>query len=129
MAFCTCDAKNCNNQASLELIVDKDKGPMRLLQFIDGTMASMKSEINKVVPNLLHLDGKLDMTTMGLWMDVASSEVEKKVVSIMAVDGMSKRTNKDELLGIILDYINLMKSARTGILRPLINDGSLKKRI
>jgi hypothetical protein len=111
--ICTCDEKECNNKSALELIVDKDKGPMRLLQFIDGTMASMKTEINKAVPDLLDANGKLNMATVGLWLDVASAEVEKKVVSIMAVAGMSSRTNKAELLGIIQDYIKLMKAERT----------------
>ena len=53
VAICTCDTPLCNNQAALEFIVDGDVGPMRLLQFIDGSLRDFRSAINNVLVGIL----------------------------------------------------------------------------
>jgi hypothetical protein len=96
-AICTCDTEECNNQASLSFIVDPEVGPMRLLQFIDGSLFDVKDEVNSIVEGLLQADGKVDPTNVA-----AVREVD--VDAIMLLDGMSERTSKAELWGIILDF-------------------------
>eukprot|EP00930_Biecheleria_cincta_P012991 TRINITY_DN11807_c0_g1_i1.p3 TRINITY_DN11807_c0_g1~~TRINITY_DN11807_c0_g1_i1.p3 ORF type:complete len:206 (-),score=46.16 TRINITY_DN11807_c0_g1_i1:410-1027(-) len=51
-AVCTCDSKECNNLTALDFIVDADKGPMRLLQFIDRSLRNLTPAMNSIVSGL-----------------------------------------------------------------------------
>ena len=57
----------CNNQKALQLVVigGVDVGPMRLLQFLDGSLLDVKDVANGVVDGLLDpaIDGTSDRTT------------------------------------------------------------------
>jgi len=99
-AICTCDTEECNNQASLSFIVDPEVGPMRLLQFLDGSLANIKDEVNAVVPGLLQSDGKIDAANV-------DGVTEADIDAIMKLAGMAKRTNKAELWGIVQDFQKL----------------------
>lgn len=102
-AVCSCDKKECNDLEALKFIVDKDLGPMRLIQFIDGSLAQDAALINAIVPGLMSTDGKFKPAKAA---DVTAAHVDE----ILKIDGMSTRTTKDELLAVITDYQDLMKA-------------------
>lgn len=101
-AVCTCDAKECNGKSALNLIVDKATGPMRLLQFIDGSLVSDIAAVNAIVPDILDAQGNINPAKVN---DVT----EAKVDQIMAVAGMSDKTNKAELWGLVQDYQKILQ--------------------
>jgi len=103
-AICTCDTAGCNNQAALDLILDPATGPMRLLQFIDGSLSNLASAINAVVPGALNADGRVNTANAG---SITEADVDK----IMKVAGMSDKTSKAELWGIIQDFTSITASA------------------
>jgi len=88
-AICTCNTAECNDQEALQYISDSDVGPMRLLQFIDGSLLGMRSAINAVVDGLITADGKLNI-------DMVGAVTEADIDSLMQVSGMSDLTNKEE---------------------------------
>ena len=45
-AICTCDTAGCNNQAALGFVVDRAKGPMRLLQFIEEEIVPIPKAVS-----------------------------------------------------------------------------------
>jgi hypothetical protein len=94
---CTCDKEECNNKTALELIVDGDKGPMRLLQFIDGSLSNLTDEVNSIVTGLLDAEGKINRANVG-------NVTEANVEAIMKLDGLSMKTSKAELWGIVQDF-------------------------
>lgn len=96
-AICTCDTPLCNNEAALHLIVDRDVGPMRLLQFIDGSLILLAPAINKIVPGLMDDNGVFVALT-------ANSVTQADVTEILEVDGVASLTTSDELWGIVQDY-------------------------
>ena len=73
---------------------------MRLLQFLDGSLANIKDEVNAVVPGLLQSDGKIDAANV-------DGVTEADIDAIMKLAGMTKRTNKAELWGIVQDFQKL----------------------
>jgi len=102
-SVCTCDKAECNGNAALGLIVDGDTGPMRLLQFIDGSLVDIKDEVNGRVADLMSADGKINLANVG-------KVTEADVIELMKLEGISKRTNKDELWNITQDYQKLLKA-------------------
>merc|ERR1739848_956570 len=60
VAVCTCDEKECKNKKALNLVVDADKGPMRLLQFLDGSLLSQKDAISAIVEGILDEKGRIN---------------------------------------------------------------------
>jgi len=103
-AICTCDSHGCNNQTALEFLVDMDVGPMRLLQFIDGSMAGLKDGINAVVPGAVDANGMVNPES-------AATITEAHVEAIMQVPGVSDKTSKAELWGLIQDFARARASA------------------
>jgi len=103
VAICTCDTAACNNQAALELIVDPDVGPMRLLQFLDGSLADLKDAINSVVSDLMDADGKINP-------DAVAQVTQANVDAIMLLEGVAAKTNTEELWGLVQDYQVLLES-------------------
>lgn len=100
LAICTCQEAGCNGQAALEFIVNPELGPMRLLQFLDGSLTSLADEINAVVPGLFDASGRINSAAVG---DFTEADVD----TIMQIDGVADKTNKDELWGIVQDYARL----------------------
>jgi hypothetical protein len=99
--ICTCDTAGCNGQTALEMIVDQDTGPMRLLQFLDGSLADFADTINAIVGFvLMDADGMFDPT-------VVSGVTEVHVTQMMDIEGLAAKTNQEELQGIINDYTKL----------------------
>jgi hypothetical protein len=101
--ICTCDTQECNDQKALDLIVDPDMGPMRLLQFIDGSLSDKKNDINAVLPDLMTADGKLNTNKVG---EVTEAHVDE----IMMIEGMTDKTTKMELWNVTQDYQKLVQS-------------------
>jgi len=102
-AVCVCEQAECNGNAALDLIVDGETGPMRLLQFIDGSLGDMKDAVNNIVPGLMDASGRLSAANVG-------NVTEAMIVELMKVDGMASKTNKDELWNITQDYQKLVKA-------------------
>merc|ERR1719491_1680 len=102
-ALCTCASAECNDQSALESLVNRQTGPMRLLRFLDGTLADQKDAINEVVPDLLDAQGKLNHARVN---DVTEAHIDE----IMTKDGISDLTNKEELWGVCQDYQRLLKA-------------------
>ena len=70
----------CNNQKLLQLVVTGgvDVGPMRLLQFLDGSLLDVKDAANGVVDGLCDpaIDGMSDRTTADeVWDRVQNIEI------------------------------------------------------
>lgn len=107
-AICTCDEAECNDQEALEFITDRELGPLRLLQFIDGSLLGMKDTINAVVAGLITADGKIDT-------DKVSAITEADVDALMKVPAISDLTNKKELLALAEDYKALLVSMGDGV--------------
>jgi hypothetical protein len=102
-AVCTCDKKECNGKEVLKVLVDKETGPMRLLQFLDGSLSQHKEAVNGVLPGLLDKDGKINPNEV-------SKVTEAHVDEIMKLPGMSDLTNKEELWGIVQDFKKMLKA-------------------
>jgi hypothetical protein len=102
-AVCTCDSEGCNNQSALDFIVDGNKGPMRLMQFIDGSLSAQKDAVNGIVSDLLDAEGKMNPAQV-------SVVTEGDVDAIMKLEGVSGKTNKEELWGVVQDYQRLLKA-------------------
>jgi hypothetical protein len=100
VAICTCDTVACNDEAALKFLVDLDAGPMRMMNFIDGSLSDRKEDINAVVPGLRDADGKLVAA-------VADTVTESDVDTLIAIEGVAAKTNKEELWGIVQDYQDL----------------------
>merc|ERR1719469_1159741 len=98
-----CEKASCNGYEALGLIVDPDTGPMRMLQFIDGSLKSDVAAVNAVVPDILKDDGTINTRQV---MKVTKANVDE----IMKVEGMSAKTNTEELWGIVQDYQALLQS-------------------
>ena len=117
-AICTCDTALCNNLAALSFIVDRKAGPMRLLQFLDGSLASSKDAINAVVPGL--------MDATGIFVASKAGGVTKvNVDDILKIASVAAKTNTDELWGLVQDFVKLNKEiaeakspATTGVTTP-----------
>lgn len=97
VAACTCDSAECNDADAIGALVDAANGPMRLFQFLDGSLGSLKDEINAAVPGILGSDGSINMDKVS---DVTPGDIAK----IMAVSGVSDLTNAEELQGLINDF-------------------------
>lgn len=100
-AVCTCDGADCNSEDLLKFIVNPEEGPMRLLQFLDGTLADKATAVNGIVPDLLDAGGRVNPSTV-------NSVSEANVDEIMGIDGIAEMTNKKELWGIIQDFQGLL---------------------
>ena len=99
-AVCTCEHPECNNQTALEFIVNPEKGPMRLLQFLDGSLSGLKDAINLVAPGLLDNEGRINGTAVA---DLTLEDVRE----IMKIDGVAQMTSEEELWGISQDFQRL----------------------
>lgn len=102
-AVCTCDSIACNDVDALKFITDPDTGPMRLLQFLDGSLSSLADAINAEVPGLIGDDGKIDVANIG---NVKEADID----AIMAVAGVSDLTSKAELWALVQDYAALQST-------------------
>jgi hypothetical protein len=99
-AICTCDTALCNGQESLQFVVDPAAGPMRLLQFIDGSLIALKDAINEVVPGIMDAEGRMNPANV-------AQVTEANVDEIMAIAEVAALTTKEELWGIVKDYQQL----------------------
>jgi len=97
MAVCACDSAECNNLDAVNFLVDLDVGPMRLLQFIDGSLASFSAGVNAIVDGLMSEDGFFEP-------DTVSEVTADNVKSIMLLEGMDALTNFKELWGVVQDF-------------------------
>merc|ERR1711871_723908 len=59
-ALCTCQKDSCNGKDALSMVVDSDEGPMRLLQFLDGSLSEVRDAINAVAPGILDSNGNIN---------------------------------------------------------------------
>jgi len=97
LAICTCDTPECNNEDALGLVVDPNTGPMRLLQFIDGSLIDAKDAVNSVVDGLLDADGKINTAKVA---GVTLANLE----AVMAIDALADLTTLAELCTIVRDF-------------------------
>jgi hypothetical protein len=114
LALCVCDTPGCNGQDALEFLVDMDIGPMRLLQFLDGSLAEFSDSVNEVMPDLVGPDGKFNKDKI--------PQITKDIVEeiLNSADGLSEKTNVDELYGIILDYQALVSPTTAPTSNPTV---------
>jgi hypothetical protein len=110
VAICTCDTPECNNRDALDFVVDPDMGPMRLLQFIDGSLIDSKDAVNSVVDDLLDADGKINTAKVA---GVTLANLE----AVMAIDAMADLTTLAELCTVVRDF-QAMDSAGSTITCP-----------
>jgi len=96
VAACLCDSAECNGQDAIGALIDPANGPMRLFQFLDGSLASLKDEINAAVPGILGSDGTIDMSKV-------KDLTPNNIADFMAVAGVSNLTSTEELQGLIND--------------------------
>lgn len=96
VAACTCDSAGCNGQDAIGALIDPTNGPMRLFQFLDGSLDSLKDEINAAVPGILGSDGTINM-------DKVKDLTPNNIADFMAVAGVSDLTSTEELQGLIND--------------------------
>jgi len=104
LAVCTCEGEECNNQKALEFIVDPELGPMRLLQFLDGSLLELKDAINSIVDGLLDDKGRIERAVIG-------SVTLENVQSLMAIDGLAALTNVEEVWRLVQDFQNMAAHA------------------
>jgi len=100
LAICTCDKAECNNQKALQFIVNRDVGPMRLLQFLDGSLLDVKDAVNGVVDGLLDPAGKINAAKV-------AGITKDSIAAIMEISGMSDRTTADELQDLVQSFKDL----------------------
>merc|ERR1711881_734750 len=91
----------CNGQPAMEFLVDMKVGPMRLLQFIDGTLVNLREDINSIVPGLFTLQGTINTS-------VVNHVTEADVDAIMLVSGVANRTNKEEIWDLCQNYQRML---------------------
>jgi len=96
VAACTCDSAGCNGQDAIGALIDPANGPMRLFQFLDGSLDSLKDEINAAVPGILGSDGTIDMSKV-------KDLTPNNIADFMAVAGVSDLTSTEELQGLVND--------------------------
>eukprot|EP00931_Biecheleriopsis_adriatica_P101357 TRINITY_DN76510_c0_g1_i1.p2 TRINITY_DN76510_c0_g1~~TRINITY_DN76510_c0_g1_i1.p2 ORF type:complete len:302 (-),score=90.02 TRINITY_DN76510_c0_g1_i1:40-945(-) len=113
-AVCTCDRAGCNDESALEFIVDGDKGPMRLLQFLDGSLSGLVNDTDNAISGILDANGNINPANVG-------KVTEADVDALMKIAGVAEKTNKEELWGIVQDYQTLMKAEEDYKAKLLMN--------
>lgn len=100
VAICVCESAFCNNATTLQFVADKDRGPMRLMKFLDGSLDGLTAKVNAVIPGLFRSDNRLNISAV-------AGVTEADVDEVLLLDGVSALTTKEELWGVVQDYSTL----------------------